>query len=201
FPIHLGPAVRDVTVTRSFMSETFGGSSQGTFPKISAKNYALHGYKDFMYLNLEFNPNVPRLAGETGLWFSSRPAEGVRPIYRTFVRRDLNSWLYLGQYKVTAAASLTRQEWLFQSDIVRKTWATEILIRNWGKFVRASIILRRDRGREPTRDEVDAACQDGKGYKNVTMPEIIAAFDRGEQVLGVWTMQCVEYDENFQRRL
>ncbi|KAI0059311.1 hypothetical protein BV25DRAFT_1139076 [Artomyces pyxidatus] len=200
--VQLETRIRNVTVTREFMAKTFGGSARQTFPAISAKHVRAHGYKHFMFMNLNWNPCAPQLPGAPGLWFSQQPAEGEMPVHRVFVRRDNNSWLYVGQYTITPAPSLTQTEWLCQSNVVRNTWATEIWWREWGRFVRASIVLRRDKHREPTRAEIDRACAiETKDYRNLAIPDIMSAFDKGEQLLGVWTMQCVEYDEQFQRRL
>lgn len=82
------------------MSATFGGAPQGTFPTIKPSRVEEHGYDDFMYLNLTFNPNAPQLPGEAGLFFTAGSSEGRKEeVNRVFIRRAENSWLYVGQYR------------------------------------------------------------------------------------------------------
>ena len=105
---------------------------------------------------------------------------------------------------------------------VKNTWGREIQSKSWGKQVRVEVILRRELGREPTRTEVRDACNSNDRYDNVTAEEIIKAYDEGKQVryiplrlaqsdrcsewrraqnLGIATLKCVGYDEEFQRKL
>lgn len=50
FPIPLDKATQDVTVTREFLSDQYGGNAQQTFPNLG-KQWQ-HGLDDFMFPNL-----------------------------------------------------------------------------------------------------------------------------------------------------
>lgn len=92
-----------------------------TFPKISKKKLALHGLDDFMYLNLNLNPQAPQLPGAPGLLFDVDSNPGSPPgdddddrIHRLFARLESAIWLYCGQYKMKQVMSLTKEEWAEQ---------------------------------------------------------------------------------------
>ncbi|KAF5374203.1 hypothetical protein D9758_004624 [Tetrapyrgos nigripes] len=69
-PIALDKLTMDVTVSRAFMSATYGGNTRYTFPKISRKFFEKHGMADFIYINMDYNPHAPQVPGAPGLKFS-----------------------------------------------------------------------------------------------------------------------------------
>ncbi|KAJ6544249.1 hypothetical protein B0H19DRAFT_298256 [Mycena capillaripes] len=69
YPIDLERDILDVTVTREFMSNEYGGNPQMTFPPISDEYFPKTGLKRFMYLNLLINPQCPEVPGAPGLFF------------------------------------------------------------------------------------------------------------------------------------
>ncbi|KAJ7667090.1 hypothetical protein B0H17DRAFT_1018834, partial [Mycena rosella] len=111
-----------------------------------------------------------------------------------FSRLDRSTWQYQGQYVTAPAAPLTIEEWKQQSPQVRKTWAKQLSIKSWGRPIRADIVLRRQLGRQPTKAEKNAALDTDNKFKTVTPEEISAAFDRGEVIIVVSTLQCVGYN-------
>ena len=118
YEVTLDPAIRDITTTRTFTSKQWGGNTQSTFPQIRADMFARHGLRDFMYLNLYFNPHAPQQPGAPGLFFASstHPEAWEWPeTERVLVRLKPNRWLYVGQYRCTPAASLTPEEWKSQT--------------------------------------------------------------------------------------
>ena len=60
----------------------------------------------------------------------------------------------------------------------KTAWAEYLLGKGWGYYVRARIVLRRQLGREPTKEEVD----EFSGDQNVTSADILEALDRGDEV-------------------
>ena len=46
--VHLDPAIRDIAVSRVFMSAEYGGGSQETCPNIGQEKLKAHGLNDFM---------------------------------------------------------------------------------------------------------------------------------------------------------
>ncbi|KAF7354653.1 hypothetical protein MSAN_01378900 [Mycena sanguinolenta] len=71
YPIDLEPEIRDVTVRRDFMTKEYGGNGQETYPKIAEKFWKKTGMRNFMYLNLNFNPRCPEIPGAPGLLFDA----------------------------------------------------------------------------------------------------------------------------------
>ncbi|KAJ7886192.1 hypothetical protein B0H14DRAFT_2698000 [Mycena olivaceomarginata] len=71
YPIDLEPDIRDVTVRRDFMTQEYGGNSQETYPKIAERFWKKTHLRNFMYLNLNFNPQCPEIPGAPGLLFDA----------------------------------------------------------------------------------------------------------------------------------
>ena len=62
-------------------------------------------------------------------------------------------------------------------------WATSLISKGkWAKYTRVSVVLHRELGREPTKDELTAAVASKNDYKDVTPAEIVNHFDRGLEV-------------------
>ncbi|KAJ7911130.1 hypothetical protein B0H13DRAFT_2010649 [Mycena leptocephala] len=243
YPIDLDRDILDVTVRRDFMSDNYGGNPQETYPKISEAFVKKTGLRNFMYLNLNFNPHCPEIPGAPGLLFGvtcpgdsdisddegkerdegeGEDGEGRkrRKARKKKIKQDEDKkeveedttgilfarlaqgvWQYQGQYVTAAAEHLTIQEWKQQSPKVQQTWAYQLSIKEWGRWVRAEVTLRRELGRKPTPAEKKAALRTKNNFFNVTPAEIYSAFNRGEVVIMVWTMKCVGYNTDLQRNL
>ncbi|TFY58421.1 hypothetical protein EVG20_g8158 [Dentipellis fragilis] len=202
FPITLDPALRDVPVSRVYMSAMYGGNSIETFPPIGEEMLAKYGFNDFCYITLEYNPSAPTEPGHPGLWFNSSPNEQEHPTpYRTFVRLRATQWLYVGQYQFIQSPYLSQAEWVMQAKRVQNMWSRKIRSKNWGKLVRTRVTLRRDLRREPRPDELRTALASQKTFQEISEEEILAAYNKGEEHLGIVAMKCVGYDEEFQRRI
>jgi hypothetical protein len=122
FPIALDREIRDVCVSRNFMSKTWGGNTQRTLPKIGKKFN--HGLKDFMYPGPDSQPGAPEVPGAPGLWLDVEDTEGTwwRNRYgdtpmRVFTRvmNKPSLWQYQGQYRVRIAETLSAEEWRQQT--------------------------------------------------------------------------------------
>lgn len=133
FQITLDKATQDITVTREFLSDQYGGNPQAIFPTISEENFRRHGLDDFMFPSFsvsfsnllivlpvsvdirvpKYHPHCPEVPGAPGLYFETTlklvkvwPKE-----QRIITRLDSGVWQYQGQYKLARAASLTKEEW------------------------------------------------------------------------------------------
>lgn len=118
---------RDTPVSREFMSKFYGGNMIATFPSLRTEFMDKHHYRNFMYLNKDFNPSAPTVAGNPGLFFSSdrfwlqnvdaRPGDDAnfpewsKVPMRVFTRLSSNTWQYVGQYKLAFCRAITVQEW------------------------------------------------------------------------------------------
>jgi hypothetical protein len=77
-----------------------------------------------MYPNLLWNPHGPQVPGCAGLFFEPNglDASDDNPdqIHRVIVRLPEGPvWLYVGNYQLIWAPSLTKEEWLMQA---QKVW-------------------------------------------------------------------------------
>jgi hypothetical protein len=85
-----------------------------------------------MAINLLYNPNAPQLPGRRGChfecggdgragdWWAGGREEGDASIENTlFIRIATNRWVYLGQYEMKPARSITPDEWKQQEMKVR----------------------------------------------------------------------------------
>ncbi|KAH7913213.1 hypothetical protein BJ138DRAFT_663508 [Hygrophoropsis aurantiaca] len=198
------PEIIDATTTREFTSTTWGGNRIWTFPRIQKDRVRIHGLNDFMFCNLEYNPACPQWPGAPGLYFDPENERSQDPdwpqIQRLLIRLKDNEWRYLGQYRLTPAPPLTKEEWRSQTDIVKKTWAENLSFRTYGRFVRAKIALRRLHEREVSVDEISRAMESNDKFA-LSADEVRRAFNRGETHLQVWYMKCIGYDEDFQRQI
>lgn len=120
FPIPLDRSIRDVDITRQFLSQEYGGNTQDTFPRIRKEKFQEHGLDDFMCFNLDLNPCAPTTPGAPGLFFTLRRRAGEPwpKIQRVMCRLSSSKWLYQGQYKMAPSESLTKEEWAQESQKV-----------------------------------------------------------------------------------
>ncbi|KAJ6579570.1 hypothetical protein DFH09DRAFT_913133, partial [Mycena vulgaris] len=212
YPINLSPDIKDVCTRRDFMRGHYGGNAQQAFPPISNENYMKTGYRYFMYPNLVQNPEAPMIPGAPGLFLSAagRPAGRCARKWasgdynlKVLSRLGANNFLYMGEYAIRPADSLSLQEWAAQSQKMRNRWCNVLANyrKKTGKITRTRICLRRQLARNPTYQEVKTAIDSDQPFPHITGADIAQAFDNGDEKLAVWTMECVGYDEQFQREV
>jgi hypothetical protein len=117
--------MRDVMVTREFISHEYGGSCRATKPKIAQKFVDVHGMCDFYFVNPDYDPQPPEVPGAPGLKLSTKPGPDkgrlrvMTKIKNTNLKHD-NQYLYVGQYDIMRADPpvLSVQEWKVQSSKV-----------------------------------------------------------------------------------
>jgi len=118
----LDQATREAKVTRAFMSKTYGGNSQQTYPPIGPDFLAKHGMNDFMYINKKFQSEAPEIPGAPGLFFCTGDghASDESP-RRVLVSIGKSEWQYLGQYHMARShiPFLTKEEWAAEPKKVR----------------------------------------------------------------------------------
>ncbi|KAF7331040.1 hypothetical protein MVEN_02444300 [Mycena venus] len=193
YPIDLDPGIRYVTVTREFMSKHYGGNPQETYPKIAPEFFEKTHLKNFMYLNLNFNPRCPEIPGAPGLLFDAW-CPGDSDIDLKAAEKPKK-----GKKKKGKKAK-GKEEWKQQPSNVRQTWAHQLSIKRWGRWIRADITLRRELGRKPTTAEKTDALKDyDNKFLTVSPEEISNAFDHGEVVIVVNMLKCVGYKADLQR--
>ncbi|KAH9949163.1 hypothetical protein B0H21DRAFT_156507 [Amylocystis lapponica] len=188
---------------RYHIRDLYGGNSQQTLPQVSAERVALHGVNDFAFLRRDYNPHAPTKPGHSGLWFSSAAAGKWPKIQRVFVRMRSGLWIHCGFYKLKPSWSLTTDEFKKQEKKVKETWCRRILVptTDWGVGVRVRVWTRREYGREPTKADFANPDVHKRVIAELRWQDISNAYENGEEQIGVWTMQCVGYDVEFQRFL
>ncbi|KAH9911763.1 uncharacterized protein B0H18DRAFT_943959 [Fomitopsis serialis] len=197
---------------RHYLHHLYGGSFVNSFPHPAPEKTQVHLLDDFMCLLLEFNPHAPVNPGDPGLFFGEKPADNeggfTRRVHRVFVRvRDKPAlWSYMGQYRMYVSESLRTDEFARQPLAVStKDVGKDILEKSWGSVVTARVCFRKEHHREPTEDEISEVVEDNQHMaavrRKLAWEDIVAAYDRGEEEIGVWAMKCVSYDIQFQRVL
>lgn len=111
FPVDLEDEIKMATVTRIWMSDTYGGNPQAGCPSINTKKFK-HGMNDFTYMTYEFNPHAPQMPGAPGLNFGMWEGEtGLRKRRRVIMRTNQPRWLHMGFYDSYPSTPLTKHEW------------------------------------------------------------------------------------------
>ncbi|KAJ3726944.1 hypothetical protein C8R42DRAFT_658158 [Lentinula raphanica] len=213
FTVTLPLAERSVTVSREFMNWKFGGGTQRSLATIREERVKEHGYNDFLYLTKEVEPLAPSIPGQPGLFFSTSkdytPCWMEEPfVFRVFIRLTTGCWLYQGQYKFAHCKTLTATEWSEQGEKVKNTWAYKLARHQWGLDVRGRISFREQFGRDPSGTELRGLVAEEtmmtktkEAFPNITKEKILSEFDAGNERMVIWKMECVQYDEEFQRRI
>ncbi|KAG9315047.1 hypothetical protein JVU11DRAFT_4159 [Chiua virens] len=186
----------EATATRMFMSRTWGGRPSDMFPQAS-KNFT-HGLDDFMYINPKYDPHVPLWPGAPGFFlkFGKHGEERWPKIMRVVVRVGIHAWQYMGQYALTAAPPLVRDEWNAQSH--QNSFAREA--RSMAIASEPRLYCEARLGREPTFQELAAALRSKKKFE-ASPDDIVRECNEGNVVVRVWCMKCVGYDVDFQREI
>ncbi|RPD54256.1 hypothetical protein L227DRAFT_355563 [Lentinus tigrinus ALCF2SS1-6] len=190
------PALAHVVVSRKQMSSMYGGSLMRMCVRAAGR--------DFLFPALDMNPFVPRTAGTPGLLFRSNDALPWKGDVQTvFVGLRQGEYRYCGQYRLRRAEALSAEEYSALSSRIKRKWADGLVNKPKFKDVRVRIATRRDHRREPTFQEIAAVVADRSDpYKgHVSEQEIIAAYERGEERLLVWKMECIGFDEVFLKDL
>ncbi len=118
YPVPMDQAEASAPASRLFFSHYFGGAPQGKYCPAGQNFLAKHPQagrrRDFLYLNLRWNPYGPRIPGAPGIFFGSgridKWTEDMSP-RSVIIFLKKNQWLYLGEYKLGKAVDLTTTEW------------------------------------------------------------------------------------------
>ncbi|KZT74557.1 hypothetical protein DAEQUDRAFT_807663 [Daedalea quercina L-15889] len=194
---------------RHYLHNLYGGSFVDTFPRPKPEKLHFHGLDDFLCLVLDYNPHAPVVPGNPGLFNKSMRASDIgldsKPSSRVIVRVRSGPpalWQYMGQYRMYASESLTPEEYKSQSLGVRKTWAKE---KEWGAEVSAQVFFRKVHHREPSEENISDILDSKEGLvaarSQLSLENIMAAYERGEEENGIYALKCVGYDIEFQRVL
>ncbi|TFY56077.1 hypothetical protein EVJ58_g7860 [Rhodofomes roseus] len=210
-PIQLNDTTLSFMFNRHYLHDLYGGSFVDTFPRPERRKVHFHKLDDFMCLRLDYNPHAPVNPGDPGLLFTYRSADRLRKyatgLNRLFVRTQASPalWQYMGQYRLYQSECLTKDEFISQSPVVRKTWAKAVLKRTQSNDIAARVYLRKTHEREPSQREVSKMLDNKKQMKmaktKLTWADVAAAYERGEEEIRVYAMKCVGYDVEFQRIL
>ncbi|KAL0064409.1 hypothetical protein AAF712_008709 [Marasmius tenuissimus] len=204
-----------LVVPREFISKKFGGGIRSTFPIFSQKNLekvAALGLADYRWacLKSNFNPHTPSIPGKPGIYFNCRElSDDLAQDFtwhvgrcRVFSCLDDSQWLHVGVYDFEYAATLTTNEWKGLPH--KATWITGLVNQNWGREHRIRIHLRNRPAfeRQLTPEQFQEMKSDVKNmYRVVTFDQVMDSFDRGEEAIVAWRMNCVGYEKDLQRHI
>ncbi|KAF9062988.1 hypothetical protein BDP27DRAFT_1232815, partial [Rhodocollybia butyracea] len=151
------------TLSRRFISRTYGGSETMTSPTISQKNRDKHGRESWIFWNMNNHPNALCEPRKPGVWYNSNfMAEVFSGAQHCFARISSDKWLYVWDYTMHLTEPLTQWEWLKQDPKFHRSWVRVVQKKNWGGRVRAAIHLRNILGRELTKEKVYPENEGGK---------------------------------------
>jgi len=203
--VELNPRTRNVTVDRNYMSSTFGGATMPLYPEIGDAKRAASGNHDYHFLfpNPLHNPDVPKAPGESGLLCRILDyIEWEGRTVKVLVRISNRAFLYLGDYRSTRTRSLAQAEFQALPPLSKSTWVKDVETKQKYRKLRARISLRRDLHREPTEGELEDKLSSPNNLKfPLEVADIVEAFSQGHEQIHIWRLECVSYDEEFQRRL
>ncbi|KAF9646086.1 hypothetical protein BDM02DRAFT_3189147 [Thelephora ganbajun] len=131
-------------------------------------------------------------------WVDDRGDKGP---YHLFLHRSSEDYRYFGLYDRVWIERVSRDEWLSQSDKVRKSWAERVRSTTNGKSTRARVFLRRRFGREPTLAEVVKHEEDENLKRLVNESQIMEDFNSGIENLTIWGLKCVGYNYDLEQHL
>ncbi|TFK50738.1 hypothetical protein OE88DRAFT_1659771 [Heliocybe sulcata] len=165
------------------------------------------------------NPYMPGAPGEPGILFSMHMELGERTEWVVFRPREMKvkvrgedgrsvekkvaAWEYLGDYGFRHAGSLSMGEFRQQRDKVKWWWSQKIhKTKKWPHYVaiRARVWLRK-MGREVTEEAVREVQSGLVPTAGLTVEDIIEAFERGDEAIEIWALECNRYDHAFNASL
>jgi len=130
YPVEIEDDIKYWTVTRDWMSVTYGGANQGSTPAINKAKFT-HGIDNFYFLTYDHNPAAPKKPGYPGLFFATQGGhkaivdsdetysfledEDDATPWRVITRLRSCKWLYMGEYILRHSNVVTMDEWNAQS--------------------------------------------------------------------------------------
>ncbi|CAL1706699.1 unnamed protein product [Somion occarium] len=201
FPVQTEEHISSVTVTRQFLSTKYGGSPQGLYPIIDRRAHK-HNYHLF-FPTLQNNPDAPRKPGDAGLLYRTIPqVPWGNQTLKMFVKLKANNYLYMGDYQIIPTTPLSQEEFQRLPLKTKRAWARLILSRSKERRIRARILLRKKLDREPTQGEVSTfVSQYPRDRFAVSIDDAVDAYSCGQETFYIFLLQCVGYDDAFQREL
>ncbi|KAI0645754.1 hypothetical protein C8Q79DRAFT_713128 [Trametes meyenii] len=203
FPITIDPSVRDVKVSREYMSKTFGGTYRVMSVKYTDRNREEHNhtYSHSFFPKVAINWNAPRKPGDPGVFFLAKP----EPLWpdgpqKLMVGLGDAQFCYMGEYSFTMTYPMSPQEFKALPDKIRRRWGRNLCQDPHHRELRARLFLRDRFGRIASENEVAKALATTDIYK-IEPNKIVEAYETGFIVMYVWNMECIGYDEGFARRI
>ncbi|EIW56089.1 uncharacterized protein TRAVEDRAFT_30652 [Trametes versicolor FP-101664 SS1] len=204
FSVSLDPTIRDITIHHGAIQKAFGGtwnSSWAVFGDLD-RHQRGHNYMRFRLSasrSYHIPPREPGGPGALLLTYNPWP-EGP---HKVLVKTEDDLYKYMGEYDLLEAEPITVAEFQTLPHRTRRAWGAGLCkLHSNGNFL-AAIALQKQFGRTATAQEIAAvlAGQKPEGELAMTAQEVLEAFADGRMILRVWVMQCVGYDEEFQRKI
>ncbi|KAJ3533682.1 hypothetical protein NMY22_g7235 [Coprinellus aureogranulatus] len=208
-PLHISPTPSALHVSRKFLADIYGGSSRVEAQHIIAFDNPSGGnHRAFTFPPFELNPGMPLVPGYGGVIIAPRFDRKTGTPWGLF-RRDImgntDTWLYMGEYEWTAVGQMSAEVFRGQTRKAKESWADELLkwkrnISDYYASMRARIALRKA-GLLPVQDNSEfilvkqelSRIRAQVGHP-IDRDDIIAAFERGDEMVDIDLLRCVSYD-------
>lgn len=168
---------------------------------------------------LDRNPYMPRHPGEPGVLFSMHMELAEKPWWAVFRPRSMTvkveneegrtqqkktaGWEYLGDYAFRHVGRFSAAEFRAQRPKVKEWWSAKVLKAKKSPHyvaIRARIYLRKQ-SRPVTNATVEEIKTGLVSTAGLTVEDVIDAFERGDEAIEVWALECIGYDHEFNRSL
>ncbi|KAJ3534020.1 hypothetical protein NMY22_g7101 [Coprinellus aureogranulatus] len=178
-----------VHVSRKLLSKRFGGSATMRMQQTHAdKDPSGRTAREFIFPNHSKNAWMPLRPGESGLIFEGHYYNLEKPQVSLFTHHQNGVkavWEYLGEYTTTVVGTMSAELFRSQRESAKQHWAATVI---------------KDR-QNPAKDqkaivkEMNAIDeQKGSGAIKINEEDVITAFSRGEEEVGITLLKCIDYD-------
>ncbi|KAH9928901.1 uncharacterized protein B0H18DRAFT_999289 [Fomitopsis serialis] len=173
----------------------------------------VRGLDDFLVLPLAYQPYAPANPGAPGLCLGVGPAENRWPsVKRVFVEQPGGECLYVGEYRMHASLlGISFAEWMKAPEEWKMAWCQAVVKEAWGAPPVVHDWVRCYLG-EVLEDEcqLDILAENRDYYQqtleDIQWRDVYQTYNWGGcgwdcHDIGVWRMECIDYDVEFQRSL
>lgn len=204
-PLNITPPPSSLCVPRKFLRQMYGGSDQQFLQFISpTRNPSGRKKRRIVFPMIDINPSMPSAPGDPGLVYASRHEILEDPPWTLFCKDSAAKqavWRYLGEYESELCGKMSAELFRSHPRAVRQAWGDSILkTKQWDIYVamRARIALRKvDMPLQVEQVEEEIKNIRSNNGRPITVEDIMAALECGEEAVDIIKMQCVLYDHTF----
>ncbi|KAJ3538198.1 hypothetical protein NMY22_g5266 [Coprinellus aureogranulatus] len=171
-----------VGIKRKVMRLTYGGSDR-TLTQYGKpeKNPSSNTRRQMVWPMPDDHPAMPHAPGQPGLMFAARVElrAGVWSVFTRNGNKKCAEWTYLGEYENTFVGTMTKEQFIWQSENVKRSWIKRVATKKTESY-------------SAMRTRIEA-----KKGGPITEGDIRKAFENGDEGVSILRMRCVGYDRTF----